>query len=197
MKNLIFILAGMLLSLTAQADDISLGMPAYGGSGCPQGTASAVLTPDAKTLSILFDVYQVQAGRGTGTNFMRKNCNIAIPVHIPQGYSVSVLAVDYRGFNHLPSGAHSQFDVEYFFAGSRGPKFTKPFHGPLEADYFIQNNLVASAIVWSACGVDVNLRTNSSLRVQTPSSASPMAYSTVDSEDVRAAIIYRLQWRRC
>lgn len=197
MKNLSILLAGLLLSLHALADDISLGYPAYGGSGCPQGTASVVLTPDAKTLSILFDVYQVQSGQNTGTAFMRKSCNIAIPVHIPQGYSVSILTVDYRGFNHLPAGARSQFDVEYFFAGMMGPKFSRPFYGPLDKDYLIENNLVASAVVWSACGTDVNLRTNSSLRVQSPSMYSPTAYSTVDSEDVSAAIVYHLQWRRC
>jgi len=27
-----------------------------------------------------------------------KSCNVAIPVHVPQGFSVSVLQVDYRGF---------------------------------------------------------------------------------------------------
>src|SRR5687767_2321492 len=82
--------------------DIRLGTPAIGGSGCPQGTASAVLSPDGKTLSVLFDQFQVEAGRTTGKQIDRKTCDMGIPVHVPQGFAVSVLQVDYRGFNALP-----------------------------------------------------------------------------------------------
>lgn len=184
-----------LTSSFAYADDIRLGEPGYGGSGCPSGSVSATLSPDQKSLSILFDAYQVEAGGMTGKSFDRKSCNVAIPVHVPQGRSVSVLAVDYRGFNHLSPGASSQFNVEYFFAGGRGPSFRKTFNGPLDSDYLIQNEIVANALVWSACGVDVNLRTNSSMRVNTRNNAEALA--TVDTEDVQAAIIYHLQWRTC
>jgi len=183
------------VSLAHAQDDIALGDPAYGGSGCPGGSVATTLSPDQKALSILFDSYIVEAGGGTGKSFDRKSCNVAIPVHIPQGRSVSILAVDYRGFNALPQGANSQFNVEYFFAGSRGPTFRKTFRGPIDADYTISNELVADALVWSACGADVNLRTNSSIRVTTRNNREAMA--TVDTEDVQAAIIYQLQWRSC
>lgn len=188
--------AAFLLSASlAHADDISLGVPGFGGSGCPGGSVSATLSPDAKSLSILFDQYQVAVGGTSGKSFDRRSCNIAIPVHVPQGRSISVLAIDYRGFNHLPSGGGSQFNVEYFFAGARGPTFRKDFRGPINSDYTITNNLVADTLVWSPCGADVNLRTNSSMRVSTSANAEAMA--TVDSQDVKAAIIYHLQWRAC
>jgi hypothetical protein len=67
------------------AGDISLGKPGYGGTGCPEGTVSATLSPDAKSLSLLFDHYQISVGGATGKSFDRKSCNIAIPVHVPQG----------------------------------------------------------------------------------------------------------------
>jgi hypothetical protein len=41
----------------------------------------------------------------------------------------------------------------------------------------------------------VNLRTNSSIRVQTKQNKEALA--TVDSEDVNAAIEYQLQWKSC
>jgi len=195
MKTLLAAAALVLATTAAQADDITLGIPGFGGSGCPAGTVSATLSPDQKALSLLFDQYQVAAGGTSGKSFDRKSCNVAIPVHVPQGLSVSVLAVDYRGFNHLPPGAASQFNVEYFFAGGRGPAFRKTFTGPIDSDYTITNNIVAEALVWSGCGADVNLRTNSSMRVSTSRNAEAMA--TVDSEDVKAAIIYHLQWRSC
>lgn len=185
----------LLLCAPAFADDISLGIPGYGGTGCPDGTVSATLSPDAKSLSLLFDQYQVSVGGTTGRSFDRKSCNIAIPVHVPQGLSVSILKIDYRGFNRLPQSATSQFNVEYFFAGTRGPAFQRVFRGILEEDYLINNELRAEAIVWSGCGADVNLRTNSSMRVSTASNREAM--SSIDSQDVSAGIIYQLQWRSC
>ena len=195
------ILALTALALTAgfasvaHADDISLGEPGYGGTGCPGGSVSATLSPDAKSLSLLFDSYLVQAGGDTGKTFDRKSCNIAIPVHVPQGLAISVLAIDYRGYNNVPSVGRSEFNVEYFFAGARGPTFKKTFNGPLDSDYLIHNQLTAQSIVWSACGADVNLRTNSSIKVTTRNNVDAMA--TVDSEDVSAAIVYQLQWKHC
>jgi hypothetical protein len=185
----------LLLSTPLFAADISLGVPGYGGTGCPDGTVSATLSPDAKSLSLLFDQYQVAVGGTTGKSFDRKSCNIAIPVRVPSGMSVSILNIDYRGFNRLPPSATSQFNVEYFFAGTRGPSFQRVFRGALEEDYLINNKLVAEAIVWSGCGADVNLRTNSSMRVST--TANREAMSSIDSQDVNASIVYHLQWRTC
>ena len=183
------------LTTFAHADDIALGQPGLGGTGCPAGTASATLSPDLKSLSILFDQYQVEAGGTTGKSFDRKSCNIAIPVHVPQGLSISVLAIDYRGYNHVPAGGSTDFNVEYFFAGARGPTFKKTFPGALDSDFTIHNELTAQSIVWSACGVDVNLRTNSSIRIATK--GNQQAQANVDSEDVNAAIVYQLQWKKC
>lgn len=185
------------LSAQAWADDIYLGQPGYGGSGCPQGTANATLSPDAKTLSILFDQYTVDAGRGTGRALTRKTCNISIPVHVPQGLSVALIGVDYRGFNNLPPGASSQFDVDYFFAGSVGPHDRRQFIGPTEDDYLINNQLAVGAIVWSACGANANMRINTSMLVRATSSNGQLASASVDSADIQAGLIYHLQWRQC
>jgi hypothetical protein len=176
-------------------DGITLGEPGYGGTGCPGGSVSATLSPDATSLSLLFDGYLVEAGGDTGKSFDRKSCNVAIPVHVPQGYAVSILSIDYRGYNNFPKGANSQFNVEYFFAGARGPVFSQKFNGPKDEDYLIQNKLTAQTIVYSACGADVNLRTNSSIRVTT--TKNQQALATVDSQDVSAAIVYQLQWKKC
>lgn len=196
MKTALILASTLALSAPAFAsDDISLGIPGYGGTGCPAGSVSATLSPDAKSLSLLFDQYQIEVGGSTGKSFDRKSCNIAIPVHVPSGLSVAVLKIDYRGFNRLPAAATSQFNVEYFFAGTRGPAFQRVFRGALESDYLINNELVAESMVWSRCGEDVNLRTNSSMRVKTVGGKE--AVSSIDSQDVNAGIIYQLQWKKC
>lgn len=186
--------AGM-ASYVAHAQSLRLGNPGYAGSGCPASSASVTLSPDQSTLSILFDQYVTEAGPSSGKTIDRKSCNIAIPVQIPQGYSVSVFKVDYRGFTALPRASRAQFQVEYFFAGSRGPITRRTFQGPIENDYLIANELVAEALVWSPCGASTNLRANTSMFLSNSTSRDAMA--TVDSADVEAGLIYHLQWKRC
>lgn len=180
---------------TFAADTIELGYPAYGGNGCPSGTASAVVSPDGKSLSIIFDQFVTEAGQGSGRTLDRKSCNIAVPVHVPNGFSISILAVDYRGFVSLPQGASAKLTAEYFFAGMRGPQFVKDFIGRQDTDYTFNNKLGVQAMVWSPCGADVNLRVNAGMMVR--NSGYQTAMATVDSADFSAGIIYQVQMRRC
>ncbi|MES2965389.1 MAG: DUF4360 domain-containing protein [Bdellovibrionota bacterium] len=185
---------------SAQNPGITLGYPGYGGSGCPQNTASATLSPDGTALSILFDQFIVEAGGPSGRRVDYKSCNLAIPVNIPQGYSVSIFQVDYRGFNSLTYGARSQLTNDYFFqtgsGGSRTVRLAKSFVGPNNNDYLTTDRLAVNALVWTACGEQATLRINSNMRVYA-NSRMEQALSTVDSADVSAGLIYHIQWRRC
>ncbi len=183
-------------SLTAVAqNDISLGYPSYGGNGCPNGSASATLSPDGKALSVIFDQFITEAGPSSGKQIDRKSCNVAIPVHVPNGFSVSIIAVDYRGFVSLPSNATARLQAEYFFAGMTGPRFAQDFRGRQDTDYTFNNTLGVQAMVWSPCGADVNLRVNASMMVK--NNTYQDAIATVDSADFNAGIIYQIQTRRC
>lgn len=197
MKTVLTLFAAIaLLSTTAHADGLTLGEPSYGGSGCPNGSASTTLSPDQKSLSILFDEYIVEAGGEDGKRMARKSCNIAIPVHVPQGYSVSIFKVDYRGYAFVPYGGQGRFNVEYFFAGRRGPRFRKTFRGEYDDEFMLTNNLRARALVWSQCGADVNLRVNSSMMMRT-NRWKEEALASVDSADVKSGIVYHIKWKRC
>ena len=195
MKTLIIALLSI-VSTSAYADGITLGTPAYAGTGCAAGSAAAVLSPDATQLSVLFDSFVATAGGASGKTIDRKACNLAIPVHVPQGFSVSLIEVDYRGYNAIPAGGRTQFNVEYFFAGSQGPRYSRTFTGAQSADYNINNKLLATAVVWSPCGQDVILRTNTSITALT-NNRFEETMSTVDSADFTSGIVYQLQWRTC
>ncbi|MBV2168439.1 MAG: DUF4360 domain-containing protein [Bdellovibrio sp.] len=195
-SKLLLTLAGLLsiVSLKAEAQAIRLGQPAYGGTGCPAGSASVTLSPDQQALSILFDNYVAEAGGGRRVD--RKSCNISVPVEVPSGYSVAVFQVDYRGFNSVPRGALSRFDAEYFWAGARGPRISRTFAGPLSDVYTVTDNLIASTMVWTPCGASVNLRVNTSMMAQT-NTRNEQTLATVDSADISSGLVYHLQWRRC
>jgi hypothetical protein len=193
-KILSMLMLASALTTTAFADDIQLGEPGYAGQGCPSGSASVTLSPDNKALSILFDEYFVEAGGRK--KLQRKNCTIAIPVHVPTGFSVSLIDVDYRGYVMVPRGGMARFTAEYFFAGKRGPRYNKTFRGGFDNDYTIQNQLGVFANVWSACGADVNLRVNTAMLLKTNRQGDD-ALATVDSADISAGIVYHLKWKRC
>ncbi|MBY0383746.1 DUF4360 domain-containing protein [bacterium] len=199
MKKFIFLLVTIATAM-ASADDIALGEPAYGGTGCPQGTVGTTLSPDNKVLSVIFDAFMAQAGKGAGVSIDRKTCSLAVPIHVPQGLSVSVLKVDYRGYTFVPTGAMARFSVEYFLKSfnseSTGPKGSRTFLGPVDKDYIISNELALSGIVWSACGQDVNLRINTSMLAKT-NTKNQDVLATVDSADIAAGMVYHLQWKKC
>ncbi len=196
LAKVVGVAVGLMISSAAMAQSLQLGSPAYGGSGCPAGSASAILSPDGTAVSILFDQYQVEAGNTTGRRIDRKSCNIAIPVSVPQGFSVAIFKADYRGFNAVPVGGYNRFDVEYFWAGLRGPRVQRTFTGPLNSDFSVSDSLQATALVWSACGAQTNLRINSSMMTQS-NSRMDQSLASVDSADISSGLIYHIQWRQC
>lgn len=189
---------GVVTALTTQAfgADIKLGGAAYGGTGCPGGSASVTLSPDSTALSILFDTYVAEAGGNTGKTIDRKSCNISIPVFVPQGFSVAVFKVDYRGYTAVPAAGQAKFDAEYFWAGARGPKMSRILTGPYNDNYTLTDELNTTSTVWTPCGASVNLRVNTSMMAQT-NARREQTLATVDSADVSSGLIYHLQWRRC
>ena len=154
--------------------------PSYGGSGCPQGTASSSLTPDGQTLTMLFDDYTADPAR--------KTCNISVPVHVPNGFQVSNITADYRGF----AQGSNELKRSYFFAGDTGPSFTDTLGTRNGTTYLKSDSLLASSNIWSRCGADVNMRINSAVRgLNNRSSIS------VDSLDLKQGIVFSLQYRSC
>lgn len=185
------------LAAPARADDIRFGEPAYGGTGCPAGTGSAVVSPDGHSLSLLFDEYEAEAGGATGRSVDTKSCNIAIPVHVPQGYSVSVLSLPVRGFLGLPRGARATASVETFFAGQAGPRYSRQFRGPRNEDYLLANPLAAGALTWSPCGADVILRANTSVTVEANRRGEQALATMSFGEPDGSGALIQLQWKRC
>ena len=93
----------------------ALGTSALADNGCPQGSFSIVNTPDGSTLTILFDEFSLSSGGNTGKSTEQKECNLQIPLHLPEGFSLGVYRVDYRGFARLAPKQSSELTVDYSF----------------------------------------------------------------------------------
>jgi hypothetical protein len=157
----------------------------YGGSGCPNNSASVSVSPDGQELSILFDKF---AALGNDWSQSRKSCNLSIPIRVPQGFQISLYDADYRGY--VAPSTTGNLRAEYFFAGNRGPVFSRMFRG--ETDYNVRDSLVTVANVWSACGNSVNMRINASI------TARGRGMATVDSFDLaHRGLVYHIKYRDC
>jgi Domain of unknown function (DUF4360) len=157
----------------------------YGGNGCPEGSASVGVSPDGQELSILFDKF---IAVGNKAEERRKNCNLSIPIKVPQGFQISLYDADYRGY--VAPDTTGKLRAEYFFAGQRGPVFSRTFNG--EQDYNVRDQLVTVADVWSRCGDSVNMRVNAAM------TASGRGMATVDSFDLaHRGLVYHVKYRQC
>ncbi len=154
--------------------------PAIAGNGCPAGTTDYAITPDGQTLTILFDAYAADPGN--------KACNIAVPVHVPNGFQVSLMTADYRGFIE----GKAELRRSYFFAGQTGPSLKTNLSSNSGDDYTQRDNLLTMTNTFAKCGRDVNLRINSRIRTKTNSS-----FVSVDSLDLNNGMVFQLQYRKC
>jgi hypothetical protein len=196
MKTRLLVL-GLLLA-TAQSslaepnnDAPRLGAPAYGGTGCPAGTASVSLAPTGDAAVMVLDSFVVEAGGSHAIIMDRKSCDIAIPVHVPAGYAIALDQAEYRGYLNLPQGAQARLGIEQFFAGTRGPRTAITYQGPKSQDFVITTPSNTSP-TWSACGQDVIVRVSVNLVVQT-NSAKDAAVGTID----RGALTRLFKTKKC
>jgi hypothetical protein len=86
--------------------------------------------------------------------------------------------------------------LNIFSPDKQVPAYHKSFVGAEDGNFTLSNQLVATSTVWSACGADVNLRTNTSIAVQT-NSMQEQAQLTLDSADVTSGVVYQLSWKQC
>ncbi|MBD2342842.1 DUF4360 domain-containing protein [Anabaena subtropica] len=157
----------------------------YGGNGCPDGSASVSVSPDGQELSILFDQFMALGNKPAES---RKNCNLSIPIKVPQGFQISLYDADYRGY--VAPATTGRLRAEYFFAGQRGPVFSRTFRG--ETDYNVRDKLATVANVWSRCGDSLNMRVNAAM------TASGQGMATVDSFDLaHRGLVYHVKYRQC
>jgi Domain of unknown function (DUF4360) len=157
----------------------------YGGSGCPDQSASVSVSPDGQELTILFDKF---SALGNDPSQSRKSCNLSIPIKVPQGFQISLYDADYRGY--VAPDTRGTLRAEYFFAGNRGPVFQRTFSG--ETNYTVRDSLATVADVWSACGDSTNMRVNASMAARGKGAA------TVDSFDLaHRGLVYHIKYRSC
>lgn len=183
-------------------DKITIDVVSANGSGCPgnsQDAAVVAVSPDATAFTVTYSNYLAQVGPGLNITEARKNCQLGLNVHIPQGFTYAIAEADYRGFGSLAKGASASERASYYFQGNpQTVRITHTFKGPLESDWQTSDKVGIEALVYLPCGEERNLNLNTELRVSKGSSDSnKTSYLMMDSTDGDINTVYRLAWKSC
>jgi hypothetical protein len=171
---------------------------AYAGTGCPAGTVAGSISADAKSFNLLFDSFVAEAGPGVPLIQSRKNCQLAINLHVPNGWSFSIATIDYRGYAQLEDKVIGLQRSTYYFGGSlQQVSAETQLVGPTEQDYVIRDQVPLVGNVWSKCGVDRPLNINTQVRVNNSKNTSGYGMLTTDSIDGQVEQVWGLIWKPC
>jgi len=178
-------------------NDVFIKSFTYAGSGCPAGSVANATDAAKDILTLIYDQYVAQIGPGTMPTDHRKNCQINLDVHYPQGWQFSVFSVDYRGFEALDAHVTGHQLATYYFSGN-SPQITAAttFNGPSTQNYVITENFDVTSLVWSPCGYDYPLNINSQIYL-TETNPNANGLLTTDSTDFKFTQEFHLQWRQC
>ncbi|WP_439380611.1 DUF4360 domain-containing protein [Amycolatopsis lexingtonensis] len=203
------VVAGMILSAlaapvespatSAPAEKITLDIKTINGSGCPAGTAtaSADVAADNTSFTVRYTNFTAKAGGGAPALEGRKNCQINVLVHVPQGFTYAIAEADYRGYAHIESGASALEQANYYFTGTAPTArvrhtFPGPFHGVWRASDVTE----VEELVFAPCGESRNLNINAELRADAGTSGGG-SFIEMDSEHASVDTIYHFAWKTC
>lgn len=176
---------------------IVIDLVAMAGSGCPPGSAAVAVSPDNTAFTTIYSSYLAEAGPGIATTAGRKNCQLNVLVHVPQGFTFAIAKVDYRGYGLVQRGAVASQRANYYFQGMTESTYVNhPISAPLDDNWIASDNVPIAAMVWRPCGERRNLNINTELRVSKGSSTQA-SFVTMDSVDGSIETTYHFAWRAC
>jgi hypothetical protein len=188
------------LPVPPPSDRIVIDLVTVNGSGCPAGTAAVAVSPDNTAFTVTYSNYTALVGVGSTATDWRKNCQLNIVVHVPQGFTYAISQTDYRGFASLKAGATAIQRANYYFQGQSQTVYSShTFTGPVGDDWQTTDNVDLAALVYAPCGVQRNLNINTELRAMagTSNPATTTSFISMDSTDGAINTIYHFAWAYC
>jgi hypothetical protein len=180
-------------------DKMVIDVVGLNGSGCPGNTAKVLPALDNTAFTVLYSDYIAQAGGGAAADEFRRNCQLALNVHVPSGYTYAIAKTDYRGYMRLSRGAWAYEQANYYFQGySQTARARHNFNGAFDGDWQTIDQVGLESYSWAPCGEKRYLNINTELRIGTGSSdGKNRNMITMDSTDTNLATIYHLAWKQC
>lgn len=167
---------------------------------CPPGSFSIVTAPDGGAISVLFDNFAVQGSEANGGT-ARMTCALEIPLALPEGYSLGVYQVDYRGFAQLADKQRGELSVAYGTGAgerNRGRRFRRDVKGAYEGDFVFSERLKGGVLKRMGCGSEAVLNFSATLTLLSKrgASAGSMTLDTVDGAPA-GGLVFGLDLKKC
>ncbi|MEW2630754.1 DUF4360 domain-containing protein [Streptomyces sp. NPDC048389] len=180
-------------------DKIVIEVATVNGSGCPAGTAAVAVSQDNTAFTVTYSNYLAQVGGNSPATAFRKNCQLNLIVHVPQGFTYAIASADYRGFASLQPGATGTEKASYYFQGSPSTAYrSHTFEGPYDDNWQATDTTDWAQLVWAPCGVQRNFNINTELRLDAGTSdPAKTSFMTMDSTDGDISTIYHMAWKEC
>ncbi|RLU87548.1 hypothetical protein CTZ27_23305 [Streptomyces griseocarneus] len=181
-------------------DKMVIEIATVNGSGCPLNTAAVAVSPDNTAFTVTYSDYLAQVGVGSKPTDNRKNCQLNLIVHVPQGFTYAIASADYRGYAHLEDGATGQEKASYYFQGqSQTVPSAHDFKGVYADNWQVTDKVDVASLVWAPCGEQRNFNINTELRVNAGTSdpSKTTSYMTMDSTDGDLKTVYHVAWKEC
>ncbi|WP_395292525.1 DUF4360 domain-containing protein [Kitasatospora hibisci] len=187
-------------TLPTPPDKIVIDVATVNGSGCPAGTAAVAVSADNTAFTVTYSSYLAQVGVGSKPTDFRKNCQLSLVVHVPQGFTYAIASADYRGFAHLEKGASGTQRANYYFQGQAQTAYQNHrFNGPADDNWQATDVVDVAALVYAPCGEQRNFNINTELRVGagTSDTSRTTSFMTMDSTDGDINTVYHMAWKHC
>ncbi|MFJ1731817.1 DUF4360 domain-containing protein [Streptomyces sp. NPDC088254] len=180
-------------------DKIVITIATVNGSGCPAGTAAVAVSADNTAFTVTYSDYLAQVGGNSDPTAFRKNCQLNLKVHVPQGFTYAIASADYRGFASLQPGATAVQRASYYFQGSSSTVFKNHnLSGAYNDNWQATDTTDWAQLVYAPCGVQRNFNINTELRVNAgTSSPAKVSFMTMDSTDGDISTTYHMAWKEC
>jgi hypothetical protein len=183
------------------SEKITLEIKTINGSGCPAGTATATadVSSDNTSFVVHYKNFTAKSGAGASVLDSRKNCQINVLVHVPQGFTYAIAQVDYRGFANVESGATAYEQANYYFTGtSPTTRIRHTLTGPFRGTWHATDTADVATLVFAPCGEDRNLNINAELRADAGTSSPGLStFIEMDSEHASVDTLYHFAWKEC
>jgi hypothetical protein len=170
------------------------------GSGCPPKSAEIAVSPDNTAFTVTYSKYTAQVGPEATPLDFRKNCQLALDIKVPSGFTFAIASADYRGYANLQKGAWAQEAANYYFQGhSQSTRIQHNFKGPMDDNWQRTDKVGVASLSFLPCGERRYLNINTELRVNRGSSDAKKhtSFISMDSTDAAINTVYRVAWKKC
>ncbi len=171
------------------------------------------MTQDLNYLSVLYDRFAAQIGRGTenpDAKAIEKKCTILVDVNVPRGWMFDIDSIEYKGYVEIPNKLAVAYQVAT--AEITGGKGSIGFEqnlmkGPRTENYtllmknksILGSNLTLNTVACLASGQNIRIKISSLIGVRNLLAQifKPAVKIVVDSTDASFRQKLKLNWRRC